>query len=335
MKKLSILLLFTLFSGQALAGKTFKNIMKRQKVRCGVTQGLPGFSAPDSKGNWKGIDVDVCKAVAAAVFGDPKKVEYISLSSQQRFTAIQSGEVDILSRVTTHTLRRDSEMGLNFAPVTYYDGQAFMVRKKDKIKSALNLNGATICVQQGTTTELGLADYFRANKMKFKTVTFENNDEVVQAFVKGRCDAFTTDASGLASERTKFKNPNAYMILPEIISKEPLAPAVGHGDDQWFDVVKWTVFAMLAAEEYGLSSRNVDKFMSSKDPKISRLLGKTKGNGKALGLNEKWAYNVIKQVGNYSEIFERNVGKDTALKLERGPNALWTKGGLMYAPPLR
>lgn len=310
-------------------------IKKRGTIKCGVTTGIPGFSVPDSKGKWLGLDVDVCRAVATAVFGDPNKVKFVPLSSQQRFTAIQSGEVDLLSRVTTHTLTRDTSLGMNFAPVTYYDGQAFMVRKKDKIKSALELNGATICVQQGTTTELGLADYFRANKMKFKTVVYEANDEVAAAFVNKRCDAFTTDASGLAAERTRFKNPGQYIILPEVISKEPLAPAVRHGDDQWFDVVKWSVYALLEAEELGINAANVDSKLKSKDPNVKRFLGVTKGNGKALGLNEKWAYNIIKKVGNYSEIFERNVGSATPLKLERGINALWKSGGLMYAPPLR
>jgi general L-amino acid transport system substrate-binding protein len=319
----------------AYAGKTFDTIKKRGSIKCGVTTGIPGFSVPDSKGKWTGIDVDVCRAVAAAMFGNPDKVSFVPLSSQQRFTAIQSGEVDLLSRVTTHTLTRDTSLGMNFAPVTYYDGQAFMVRKKDGIKSALDLIGATVCVHQGTTTELGLADYFRANKMKFKSVVYEANDEVASAFVNKRCDAFTTDASGLAAERTRFKNPQQYIILPEVISKEPLAPAVRHGDDKWFDIVKWSVYALLEAEEMGMTRSNVDGFKKSKDPNIKRFLGVTKGNGKALGLSESWAYNIVKKVGNYSEIFEKNVGKNTSLKLERGLNALWKNGGLMYAPPLR
>ncbi len=331
----ALCLVLFLISQAAYAGKTFDTIKKRGEVKCGVTTGIPGFSVPDSKGKWTGIDVDVCRAVAAAMFGNPNKVTYVPLSSQQRFTAIQSGEVDLLSRVTTHTLSRDTSLGLNFAPVTYYDGQAFMVRKSDGIKSAKDLNGATVCVQQGTTTELGLADYFRANKMKFKSVVYEANDEVAQAFVKKRCDAFTTDASGLAAERTRFKNPSQYIILPEVISKEPLAPAVRHGDDKWFDIVKWTVYALLEAEEMGINSSNVDGFKKSKDPNIKRFLGVTKGNGKSLGLSEAWAYNIIKKVGNYSEIFEKNIGKQTSLKLERGLNALWKDGGIMYAPPLR
>lgn len=328
-------LVLILIAQTAYAGKTFDTIKKRGSIKCGVTTGIPGFSVPDSKGKWTGIDVDVCRAVAAAMFGNPDKVTFVPLSSQQRFTAIQSGEVDLLSRVTTHTLTRDTSLGMNFAPVTYYDGQAFMVRKKDGIKSALDLNGATVCVQQGTTTELGLADYFRANKMKFKSVVYEANDEVASAFVNKRCDAFTTDASGLAAERTRFKNPQQYIILPEVISKEPLAPAVRHGDDKWFDIVKWSVYALLEAEEMGMTRSNVDGFKKSKDPNIKRFLGVTKGNGKALGLSEAWAYNIVKKVGNYSEIFEKNVGKNTSLKLERGLNALWKNGGLMYAPPLR
>jgi general L-amino acid transport system substrate-binding protein len=314
---------------------TLDKIKKKGHISCGVSQGLAGFSAPDGKGVWNGIDVDICRALSAAIFNDSMKVKFVSLSAQQRFTALQSGEVDILSRNTTNTLSRDTSLGLNFAPVVYYDGQGFMVRKKDGIKSAKDLSGASVCTQQGTTTELNLADYFRANRMKLKPVVFESNDEVTQAFLKGRCDALTTDASGLASERSKVKNPNDYIILPEIISKEPLAPAVRHGDDKWLDVVTWTVNALLTAEELGINSKNIDSFSKTKDPKIARFIGKTIGNGKALGLSEKWAYNIIKQVGNYSEIFEKHVGKDSPLKLSRGLNALWNKGGLMYSSPMR
>jgi len=319
----------------AASANTLDKIKKKGHVSCGVSQGLAGFSAPDGKGIWNGIDVDVCRALAAAIFKDPKKVKFVSLSAQQRFTALQSGEIDILSRNTTNTLSRDTSLGLNFAPVVYYDGQGFMVRKKDGIKSAKDLSGASVCTQQGTTTELNLADYFRANRMKLKPVVFESNDEVTQAFLKGRCDALTTDASGLASERSKVKNPGDYIILPEIISKEPLAPAVRHGDDKWLDVVTWTVNALLTAEELGITSKNIDSFSKTRDPKISRFIGKTIGNGKALGLDEKWAYNIIKHVGNYSEIFEKHVGKNSPLKLSRGLNALWNKGGLMYSSPMR
>lgn len=313
-----------------------EKVKKRKMVNCGTTMGVAGFSAPDSKGNWSGIEVDVCRAVAAAVLGDSKKVKFVPLSGQARFTALQSGEVDLLSRVTTWTLTRDTSLGLNFGPTIFYDGQGFMVRKKDKVTKIKDLNGATICTQQGTTSELNLADYFRANRLKMKTVVFESNDEVTQAFFKGRCDAFTNDASGLVAERSKTKNPDDYLIMKEVISKEPLGPAVVHGDDQWFDIVKWSVFAMISAEEYAINSENVDKIKkSSKVPNVKRLLGVTPGNGKSLGLDEDWAYNIIKQVGNYGEVFERNIGKKSPLKLERGLNDLWTKGGLMYAPPVR
>ena len=331
----ALCLVLTLMTQTAFAGKSFDTIKKRGVVKCGVTTGLAGFSAPDSKGKWIGLDADICRAVAAAMFGDANKVKFVPLSSVARFTALQSGEVDLLSRVTTHNLTRDTSLGMNFAPVTYYDGQAFMVRKKAKLTSALQLNKSTVCVQQGTTTERNLADYFRANRMTYKGVVFESNDEVANAFATGRCDAFTTDASGLASERSKFKNPDQYMILPEVISKEPLAPAVRHGDDQWFDVVKWTVYALLEAEELGINSKNIDTFKKSKNPSVKWFLGTNKGNGKSLGLSESWAYNIVKKVGNYSEIFESTVGANTPLKLERGLNALWTNKGLMYAPPLR
>jgi len=327
-----------IFMHTMASGTSTLDVVKKRKVKvikCGVSTGLPGFSAPNSKGQWIGMDVDICRAVAAAIFNDPEKVRYVSLSAQQRFTALQSGEVDILSRNTTRTLGRDTTIGLNFAPVVYYDGQGFMVRKADGIKSAKDLSGASICTQQGTTTELNLSDYFRSHKMKFKPVVFESNDEVTRSFLSKRCDALTTDASGLAAERSKLKNPDAYLILPEIISKEPLAPAVRHGDDNWLDIVTWTVYALIAAEEFGITSKNIDSFKKTKDPKIQRLLGLIKGNGKALGLPEDWAYNAIKKVGNYGEIFARNVGAYSPLKLERGFNGLWNKGGLMYAPPIR
>ncbi len=314
---------------------TLDSVKAKGFVRCGVSAGLAGFSSIDSKGEWEGLDVDVCRAVAAAIFGDPKKVKFTPLSAQQRFVALQSGEVDILSRVTTRTLSRDTSLGLNFAPITYYDGQGFMVRKKDGIKSVHELSGASVCTQQGTTTELNVADFFRANKMKFKPVVFESNDEVTQAFIKGRCDVYSTDSSGLASERSKVKNPDDYIILPEIISKEPLGPVVRHGDDQWFDVVTYSVFALFEGEELGLTSKNIDTFMKSTDPKVTRFLGTNPGNGAALGLDEKWSYNIIKSVGNYAEIFDRNVGKDSPLKLERGLNASWKNGGLHYSPPFK
>jgi len=329
-------ILFVCINPSILAASILDNIKKRKVLHCGVTMGVAGFSSPDSKGHWTGIEVDICRAVSAAVLGDSSLVKFIPLSGQSRFTALQSGEIDILSRVTTWTLTRDTSLGLNFAPTIFYDGQGFMVRKKDNIKNIKDLNGATICTQQGTTTELNLADYFRANRIKMKPVVFENNDEVTQAFFKGRCDAFTNDTSGLVAQKIKTKNPEDYVILDEVISKEPLGPAVRHGDDQWFDIVKWSVFALISAEEFGITSSNIEKFKStSKVPNIKRLLGVTTGNGKALGLTEDWAYRIIKQVGNYGEIFEKNIGQLSPLKLKRGQNALWKNGGLLYAPPLR
>ena len=324
------------WSGAALAGATLDGVKSRGVVTCAANTGLAGFGMPDQQGDYKGLDADTCRAVAAAVFGDAKKVKFIPTTTQQRFTVLQSGEADILTRNTTWTALRDTEQGLNFAPVTYYDGQGFMVAKKTGIKSAKELDGATICVQPGTTTELNLADYFRTNHMTFKPLVVEKLAEVENAFFSGRCDAYTTDRSGLAATRAgKASNPDDYVILPEIISKEPLAPAVRHGDDEWFDIVKWTVYAMIGAEEKGITAANVDEALKSDDPDVKRMLGVTPGIGKALHLDEKWAYNVIKQVGNYGEVFERNVGSKTPLKLDRGINALWTKGGLMYAMPFR
>lgn len=336
MKRLMSLILITMVA-PAFAGKTLDAIKKRGHLVCGVTTGLPGF-AMNKKGKWEGLDVDVCRAVASAVFGDGNKAKFVPLSAQQRFTAIQSGEVDVLTRNTTWTLGRDSSLGLNFAPTNYYDGQGFMVKTNPKIKNIFSFKGGkpTVCVQQGTTTEQNLADFFRANKMTFKPVVMESLDELFKAFISGRCDIYTTDASGLAAERTKVKDPSSLTILPDIISKEPLAPAVRHGDDEWFDIVKWSVYALVAAEEFGISQGNVDSILkSSKDPKVKRFLGKTAGNGKALGLSDDWAYKIIKNVGNYGESFERHVGEKTPLGLPRGLNALWTKGGLQYSPPFR
>jgi general L-amino acid transport system substrate-binding protein len=325
-----------LAAAPALAGPTVDKIKSQGAIVCGVSTGLAGFSLADSQGKYTGLDVDFCRALAAAVLGDANKVKFAPLSAQQRFTALQSGEVDLLSRNTTWTLQRDTQLGLDFAPTMYYDGQGFMVAKKLGVKSAKELNGATVCVQPGTTTELNLADYFRANKIQFKPVVIEKLDEVEQAFFSGRCDAYTTDASGLAATRvSKAPKPDDYVILPEIISKEPLAPAVRHGDNEWLDIVKWTVYALIEAEEKGVTSKNVDQMLSSDDPNVKRLLGATPGMGKSLNLDEKWAYNAIKQVGNYGEIFDRNVGKDSPLKLERGLNDLWTRGGLQYAMPIR
>jgi general L-amino acid transport system substrate-binding protein len=324
------------FCATAQAGPTLDAVKKNGFLTCGVSTGLQGFSLADSQGRYAGLDVDVCRMVAAAVLGDAGKVKYVPLSSQQRFTAIQSGEVDILSRTTTWTLQRDTQLGLNFAPVVFYDGQGFMVPKKLGLKSAKELKGATVCVQPGTTTELNLADFFRANKIDFKPVVIEKLEEVEAAYFSGRCDAYTTDRSGLAATRIgKAPNPDDHVILPEVISKEPLAPAVRHGDDEWFDIVKWTVYAAIEAEEDGITSKNVDEKTKSDDPNVKRLLGVTPGMGKAMGLDEKWAFNLVKQVGNYGEVFDRNVGKDSPLKLERGLNDLWTKGGLMYSMPVR
>jgi general L-amino acid transport system substrate-binding protein len=324
------------WGGSALAGATLDGVKSRGVVTCAANTGLAGFGTPDQQGNYQGLDADTCRAVAAAVLGDAKKVKFVPTTTQQRFTVLQSGEADILTRNTTWTALRDTEQGLNFAPVTYYDGQGFMVAKKADIKSAKELDGATICVQPGTTTELNLADYFRTNHMTFKPLVVEKLAEVENAFFSGRCDAYTTDRSGLAATRAgKASNPDDYVILPEIISKEPLAPAVRHGDDEWFDIVKWTIYAMIGAEEKGITSASVDEALKSEDPDVKRMLGVTPGIGKALHLDEKWAYNVIKQVGNYGEVFERNVGSKTPLKLDRGVNALWTQGGLMYAMPFR
>ena len=323
-------------AGTAHAGKDLDAIKARGSLICGVSTGVAGFASADSQGKWTGIDVDVCRAIAAAIFGDADKVKFVPTTAQQRFTALQSGEVDLLVRTTTWTLTRDTALGFDFTGVNYYDGQGFMVNKKLGVKSAKELNGATVCVQPGTTTELNLADYFRANKMTFKPVVIEKVEEVRAAFFAGRCDVFTTDASGLYSTRAaNAPNPDDYVILPEIISKEPLGPVVRHGDNQFADIVRWTLFAQIEAEEYGITSKNVDEMMKSDNPTIKRILGVTPGMGKALGVDEKWVYNIIKQVGNYGEMFERNVGMGSPLKIARGQNALWTQGGLQYAPPIR
>ena len=320
----------------AYAGKELDAIKARGQLICGVSTGVAGFAAADSQGKWTGIDVDVCRAVAAAIFGDADKVKFVPTTAQQRFTALQSGEVDLLVRTTTYTLTRDTALGFDFTGINYYDGQGFMVNKKLGVKSAKELNGATVCVQPGTTTELNLADYFRANKMTFKPVVIEKIEEVRAAFFAGRCDVFTTDASGLyATRAANAPNPDDYIILPEIISKEPLGPVVRHGDNQFADIVRWALFAMIEAEEYGITSKNIDEMMKSDNPTIKRILGVTPGMGKALGVDEKWVYNIVKQVGNYGESFDRNVGMGSPLKIERGLNNLWTKGGLQYAPPIR
>ncbi len=324
-----------LFGGLAFAGKDLDGVVKKGFVQAGVNGGVFGFGMPDAKGVWKGLDVDTARAVAAAIFGDASKVRFTPLTAQQRFTALQSGEIDLLTRNATRTLSRETQLGLNFVTVNYYDGQGFLISKKLGVKSAMELDGATVCVLPGTTTEQNAADYFRKNKMKWKPVVIENTTELAKTFFAGRCDVLTSDASQLAGTRAVAPNPTDYVILPEIISKEPLAPAVRHGDDKFMDIVDFSVLAMINAEELGISSQNVDAMLKSTDPVVQRFLGVTAGNGAALGLDEKWAYNIIKQVGNYAEVFERNVGVNTSLGIERGLNALWTNGGLMYSAPFK
>jgi len=319
----------------AATAQTLNTVKTRGVLNCGANGTLAGFGLPDAQGRWTGLDVDFCKAMAAAIFSDPNKVKFVPLTAKDRFTALQSGEVDLLARNTTWTSSRDTTLGLNFTGVNYYDGQGFMVRKALKVNSALELNDAAVCVQQGTTTELNLADYFRTNKMKLKTVTFATADEAIKAYDAGRCDAYTTDASGLAGERLRLVNANDHIVLPEIISKEPLGPSVRHGDDQWFDIVRWTHFAMINAEELGITRANVDDHMKSANPDVKRLLGTEGKHGEGLGLTNDWAYRIIKHVGNYGETFERNVGQGSNLKIGRGVNALWNKGGLQFAPPIR
>ena len=320
-----------------LAGKTLDAIKQRDQVVCGVNTSLAGFGAADSQGKWAGLDVDMCRAVASAVLGSADKVRYVPLSAPQRFTALQSGEVDVLSRNTTFTLTRDASLGLHQTAVTFYDGQGFMVPTKANIKSAKQLKGATVCVQSGTTTEKNLTDFSRANKLDIKPVVFEKLDATNAAYFSGRCKAYTTDASGLASIRSReAKNPQDHVILPELISKEPLGPMVRRGDDEWLAIVKWVVYGLIESEEVGITSANVEKLKAdSADPVVQRLLGKTEDTGKLLGLDREWLARAVAQVGNYGEIFERNVGEKTPLALKRGPNALWTQGGLQYAIPIR
>lgn len=323
------------FGATAASAATLDDVKAKGFVQCGVSQGLPGFSNPDSAGAWTGMDVDLCRGVAAAVFGDATAVKFTPLSAKERFTALQSGEIDILSRNTTWTMSRDTQLGLNFAGVNYYDGQGFMIRTQMGINSALELSGASICTNTGTTTELNVADYFRANNMEYELVAFEKSDEVVAAYDAGRCDVYTTDQSGLYAQRLKLTNPGEHKVLPEIISKEPLGPVVRQGDDQWFNIVKWVHFATLNAEELGITMANADEMMNGENPEAKRLLGTEGEFGTAIGLDAAWAANVIKAIGNYGEIFDRNVGPDTPLAISRGVNALWSKGGLQYAPPIR
>jgi general L-amino acid transport system substrate-binding protein len=321
----------------AFAGKTLDAIKSRGQVVCGVSTGVAGFSAADSSGNWLGLDVDVCKAVAAATLGDANKVKYVPLTSQQRFTALQSGEIDVLSRNTTFSLSRDASLGLHQTAVTYYDGQGFMVPTKSKIKSAKQLKGQTVCVQSGTTTEKNLSDYSRTHQLAIKPVVFEKFEAANAAYFSGRCIAYTTDASGLASVRNKeARNPADHLILPDLISKEPLGPMVRRGDDEWFAIVKWVIHGLVEAEEYGMTQANVEQLKTSTlDPVIQRLLGTTEDTGRLLGLDKEWMLRAIKATGNYGEIFERNVGPKSPIGLPRGVNKLWNQGGLMYAYPLR
>ncbi len=324
---------------------TLDTVKQKGFIQCGVNPGVIGFGTPNEKNEWTGFDVDFCKAVAAAVFGDVTKVKYTPLSAKERFTALQSGEIDLLSRNSTWTMGRDTTLGLMFAGVTYYDGQGFMVPAKLGVKSALELGGASVCTQTGTTTELNLADYFKSNKLEYKVVAFEKNEEVLKAYQDGRCDVYTTDQSQIYAERLKLSNAGEQLVLPEVISKEPLGPVVRQGDDQWFNVVKWTYFAMVTGEELGVSSTNVDQMKTSENPEIQRLLSIKVKNpdgteadndfGKGVGLGPDWAFNIIKHVGNYAEVFDRNLGPATPLKIARGKNALWKDGGLQYAPPIR
>ncbi len=339
MKKLStIAAISTLAAGMATgayAEGTLESVKSKGYVQCGVTTGLPGFSNPDAKGKWEGIDVDVCRAVAAATLGDASKVKYIPLTAKERFTALQSGEIDILSRNTTWTQTRDTQLGLNFAGVNYYDGQGFMVSKSLGVKSARELDGAAVCIQSGTTTELNLSDYFRQHKMTYSPVVFDTSDQTVKGFEAGRCDMLTSDQSQLYALRIKLADPSSAMVLPEVISKEPLGPVVRQGDDLWFNVVRWSLNALLNAEELGITSANVDEMKKSSNPNVRRVLGLEGPKGQGLELNDDWAYQIVKQVGNYGEVFDRNVGAGSPLQISRGVNALWNNGGFMYAPPMR
>lgn len=324
-----------LMSSAALAQSTLQKVRDRYHLVCGTSTGIAGFSLADSQGNWTGFDVDVCRALAAAIFNDPSKVRFIPLSSKDRLTALQSGEIDVLPRTTTWTLSRDAGQGLNFTAVNYYDGQGFQVRKSANIKSVKELDGASICTVQGTTNELNLADYFRTNGMKYDVVTFQGIDDTVKAYDGGRCDALSTDISQLVSYRLKFANPDEHMLLPEVISKEPIGPYVRQGDDQWFDIVRWTVFALINAEELGVTQANVDQMLKSENPEVRRLLGTEGRFGESLGLTADWGARVVRHVGNYGESFERNLGSKSKIGLPRGVNNLWTKGGIQFAPPIR
>ena len=338
MKKLSLIAagVAALAAASAAQAGTLEDVRAKGFIQCGVSQGLPGFSNADDSGKWTGLDVEMCEAVAAAVFGDKNAVKYTPLSAKQRFTALSSGEIDILSRNTTWTMTRDTQLGLNFAGVNYYDGQGMMVPTALGVSSATELDGANICTNTGTTTELNITDYFRANGMSFNLVAFEKADEVVAAYDAGRCDVYTTDRSGLAAQRGKLTNPDNHVVLPEIISKEPLGPVVRQGDDVWFNIVRWSLNAMINAEEMGITSENINQMTYNEiTPAEARFIGKEGKFGAELGLADDWAYQIIRQVGNYGESYERNVGPNTPLKLDRGVNALWSQGGILYAAPIR
>lgn len=336
MKKLLVsAVAMTLIATTANAGENLDAVKKNGVIKCGVVQSLPGFAAPDDNNEWHGLDAEYCRGLAAAIFGDGSKVQYVPLSSKQRFSALQSGEVDVLARVTTETLSRDG-LGIDFVGVNYYDGQGFMVRKDLGVKSAKELSGASVCSNTGTTTETNMADYFNASGMEFKPVIFEKSDEVKAAFEAGRCDVYSSDASGLYVQRSRMKDPSLYMILPEIISKEPLAIAVREGDDKFADIARWSMNCAINAEELGVTKANVEEMKKSNDPKIKRLLGVDSDLGeKALGLSNDWCANQIAAAGNYGEIFETYVGKNSYLKIDRGLNKLWNQGGIMYAAPVR
>jgi len=338
MKRVSLVLavaVAAVVSPQAASAQTLKTVKDRGMLSCGVGQGLPGFSSPDDKGNWTGLDVDVCRAVAAAILNDATKVKFVPLSAKDRFTALQAGEIDVLSRNTTWTLSRDTSLGANFTGVTYYDGQGFLVKKSLKVDSALQLNSSSVCVTTGTTTEQNLADYFKANGMKYEVVAFGTADETIKAYESGRCDVFTSDVSQLYAERLKLANPGDHKVLPEVISKEPLGPMVRHGDDQWFDIVKWSLYAMVSAEELGITQRNVDEMAKSDKPELKRVFGIDSNLGEQLGLTRDWVSRIVRAVGNYGEAFDRNVGADSKIGIARGLNRLWHKGGIQYAPPIR
>lgn len=323
------------FGGAAQAQNTLERVKQRGQLICGTSTGIAGFSLADGQGNWSGLDVDVCRALAAAIFDDPGKIKFVPLASKDRLTALQTGEIDVLPRTTTWTLSRDAGQGLNFTAVNYYDGQGFQVRAKTGIKSVKELEGASICTVQGTTNELNLADYFRVNKMKYEVVAFQGIDETVKAYESGRCDAISTDVSQLVSYRLKMTDPAEHVLLPDIISKEPIGPYVRQGDDEWFDIVRWTVFALINAEELGVTQANLSEMLKSDNPEIRRLLGVEGKFGTGLGLTADWIARIVRHVGNYGESYERNLGSKSRINLPRGLNNLWSKGGIQFAPPVR